>query len=85
MRAQPWSQQGPKAFHGVDVHCMKAISVPIPRVFAPAVTDACMRIALLFQVAINSVCIRVHTRAWGNRRLDQWLDGPLLDVIEPAG
>ena len=29
----------PKAFHGVDVHFMKAITVLIPSIFATAVTD----------------------------------------------
>ena len=32
---------------------MKAITVLIPSIFATAVTDTCMRIAPLFQAAIN--------------------------------
>ena len=82
MRPQPRSQQGPKAFHGVDVHFIKAIAVVIPRVFTTAVTDAFMPIAPLFQAAIDGVCIRVHTGTWRNRCLDQGLDRPLLDVFQ---
>src|SRR5216683_1422013 len=82
MRAKPRPQQGPKAFHGVHVYFMKAITVIIPRIFATAVTDACMRIAPRFQAAINVVFIRVNTGTWRNSRFDQWLDRPLLDVFQ---
>src|SRR5512132_216200 len=82
MRAQPRAQQGPKALHRIHVHFMKAIAVVIPRVFALAVTDAFMRIAPLSQAAINIVLIRVNTGTRRNRRLDQWLDRPLLDVFQ---
>src|SRR5713101_3208851 len=61
---------------------MKAIPVIIPRVFTTAVTDAFMRIAPLFQAAIDGVFIRVNTGTRRNRRLDQWLDRPLLDVFQ---
>src|SRR6266571_5253766 len=70
MRAKPRSQQGPKAFHGVDVYFMKAITVIIPSIFATAVTDARMRIAPLFQATINVVLIRVNTGTRRNCRLD---------------
>src|SRR5712691_3166552 len=82
MRAKPRSQQGPKAFHGVDVYFMKAITVIIPSIFATAVTDAFMLIAPLFQAAINVVLIRVNTGTRRNRRLDEWLDRSLLDVFQ---
>ncbi len=61
---------------------MKAIAVVIPRIFSPAVTDAFMRIAPLFQAALNIVLIRVHIATRRNRRLHQWLDRPLLDVLQ---
>jgi len=82
MRAEPRSQQGPKPFHRVHVHFMKAITVVIPRVFTPAMTDALMRIAPQFQAAVDVVFIRVHTRTRRNRRLDQRLDRPLLDIFQ---
>src|SRR5215211_1538636 len=82
MRAKPRPQQGPKAFHGVDVYFMKAIPVVIPCIFPSAVTDAFMRIAPLFQAAINIVLIGVNTSTRRNRRLDQGLDRPLLDVCQ---
>src|SRR5215217_7275591 len=84
MRAQPRAQQGPKAFHRIHVPFMEAIAVVISRICAPAVTDACMRIAPLFQAAINVVLIGVHTGSRRNRRLDEWLDRPLLDVCQHA-
>jgi hypothetical protein len=74
---------GPKAFHGVDVYFMKAIPIIIPGILATAVTDTCMRIAPLFQAAINVVLVRIHTRAQGNRGLDQGFDRPLWDVFSP--
>ena len=63
---------------------MKAIPVIISRVFAPAVTDAYMHIAPLFETVINGIFIRVHTRARSNCGLDQRLDGPLLDIVQHA-
>ena len=71
-----------KAFHRVDVYFMKAITVIIPHKFATAVTDACVRIAPLFQTAINVVLVRVNTGTWHNCRFDQRLDRPLLDVFQ---
>src|SRR5262245_59154157 len=82
MRAEPQSQQGPIPFHRVHVHFMKAIPVVIPSVCTPAMTDALMRIAPLFQAVVDVVFIRVHTRTRRNRGLDQWLDRPLLDVFQ---
>ena len=83
MWAKPRSQQGPKAFHGVDVDFMQAITVIIPSLFATVVTDTFMGIAPLCQAAIHVVRIRVNTGARRNRRVDQWLDRPLLDVFPP--
>src|SRR5207244_6583698 len=50
--------------------------------FAPAVTDACMRIAPRFQAAINVIRIRVNTGPWRNRRFAQGCDRPWLDVFQ---
>src|SRR4249919_1183741 len=61
---------------------MNAIPIIIPRVFPPAVTDAFMHIAPLFQAAIDGIFIRVNTGPQRNRRLDQGLDGPLLDICQ---
>src|SRR5207245_10683780 len=81
MRAEPRSQQGPKPFHRVHVHFMKAITVVIPSVFPTAMTDACMLVTPRLQTAVDVVFIRVDTRAWCNRRLDERLDPCLLDVF----
>src|SRR5438552_5679253 len=62
---------------------MKAIAVIIPRLCAPAVTDACMRLAPRFQAAINVIRIRVNTGPWRNRRFDQGCDRPWLDGFQP--
>src|SRR6267142_1471211 len=83
MWAKPRPQQGPKTFHGVDVHCMKTIAVVIPSVFPTARTDACMLVTPRLQTAVEVVCIRGYTRAWEHRRLDQRLDRDVLDVCQP--
>jgi hypothetical protein len=82
MRAEPRSQQGPKPFHRVHVHFMKAITVVIPRVFPPAMTDTLMRITPLVQAAVDVVFICVHTRPRCNRGVDQRLERPLVDVFQ---
>ena len=82
MRAPPRSQQGPKAFPGVDGYFMQAITGIIPRLFATAVTDACLRLAPLFHTALHVVRIRVKTGTWRNRRLEQGFDRPVLDVCQ---
>ena len=84
MRTKPRPQQRPKAFHRIDVHFVKAIAVVIACIFPTAMTHTLMRLAPLFQAAIDVVFIRIHTRAWGNRRLDQWLNRLLLDVVQQA-
>src|SRR5262245_31872040 len=61
MRTQPGSPQGPKAFQRVDVSCMQALPVVIPRICATTVPDACMRVAPLCQAALNVVRICVNT------------------------
>jgi hypothetical protein len=81
---KPRSQQGPKAFHRLHVHFVKAIAVIISCLFPTAMTHTLMRIAPLCQTAVDVVFIRVHTRARGHRRLDERLDGPLLDVFLQA-
>ena len=80
MRAQPRAPQGPKAFHRLHVHCMAAITVVISRLCAPAVTDACRRIAPLFQAARRVVRLGVKTGSRRHRRWDEGLERPLLDV-----
>ena len=82
MRAQPLISAVTKSLPCV-LHFMKAITVLILSIFATAVTDTCMRIAPLFQAAINVVVlIRVNTGTWCNGRLDQWFDRSLLDVFQ---
>ena len=80
MRAKPRPQQGPKTFHRIHVHFVKAIAIVISCIFPTAMTDTFMCIAPLFQAVIDGVFIRVHIRARSNRCLNQRLDRPLLDV-----
>src|SRR6516162_3880365 len=63
---------------------MKAVTVVIPRIFTTAMTDALMHIAPLLQATVDGVFIRVDTRAWCNRALDQRLDRPLLHIVQHA-
>ena len=63
---------------------MKAIAVIIPRLCTTAMTDALMHVAPLLQATVDGVFIRVDTRAWCNRALDQRLDRPLLHIVQHA-
>ena len=60
---------------------MNAIAIVMPRLCAPAVTAAFMRIARRFQAAIPIVRIRVKTGTRRHRRLEPWRDRPWLDVF----
>ena len=62
--------------------CMKAITVILSSLFATAMTDTLLPVAPLLQTTIDVVCIRVHTRAWGNCGVDERCDGDLLDVCQ---
>ena len=44
MRPEPGSQQGPDAFHGVDMRLVAAIAILVTRVFSLTVTDRLMLI-----------------------------------------
>jgi hypothetical protein len=60
MRPQPGAQQRPKAFHRVDAHFMKAITVLVPCILSPAVADALVQVAPLRQPMIDILFIRKH-------------------------
>jgi hypothetical protein len=63
---------------------MHASPVVLPCLFPPAVTDACRRIAPVFQAALQSVRLRVQPRPRRHRRLAQGLARPWLDVCPHA-
>ncbi len=50
MGAKPGPQERPKAFHGIDVYFIQAITIIIPGIFATTVAHTFMHIAPLFQV-----------------------------------
>ena len=62
------------------MHFIHAIAVVIAGLFTKARADALLRILPLVHTARAVVRIRVHTRARGNRRLDERLARQVLDV-----
>jgi hypothetical protein len=64
------------------MHFIKAIGVVISGIFTTAMADALMLVAPRVQPALDVVRIRVHTRAWCNRRLDQRRDRHLWNVFQ---
>jgi hypothetical protein len=84
MRPKPRPEQGPKAFHGIDMHCVKALPVVIPSVFPLAMPDALRLVAPLCQATLEVVFVCVHARTRCYRCVEQRLDRHVLDVFQPA-
>ena len=83
MRTQPGAPQGPQALQRLAVPCMQALAVVIPRLFPPAVTDACRRRAPRCQAALTSVRRGRQTGPRRHRRGEQGLARPGWDVVQP--
>lgn len=82
MRAQPGTQQRPKAFQGVDMDLMETVTVLVTGAFSPAVTHALPHVPPLRQGRINPLLIRIDHRAGFDRGLDERSDGWLLHVLQ---
>src|SRR5437763_15622849 len=82
MGAQPGSEQGPEAFHGVDVDLMEAVAVVIPSVFAFAVTDGLVLISPFGQTGVDVILLGMDPGASGDQFRDDGLDGSLLNIGE---
>ena len=80
MRAQPGAQQRPEAFQGVDVDLVKAITVLVARIFAPAVTDGLVLIAPHWQTSVDIVLVSVDHRAFGDHGINDRFDRFLLNI-----
>ena len=78
--AQPTAQQGPRAFHRVDMHFVEAIAVVIPGILASAVANTAVFITPNGKPAIDVVLVSVNGGPRGNRRLENRLDRSLLNV-----
>src|SRR5512147_2456268 len=82
MRPKPRTQQGPKAFHRVDVNFTETILVIIPSILGLGMIDGFMCVAPHFQRVINGVFIGKNECPWLNGLPDKRLNGHLLDVGE---
>ena len=82
MRAQPRTQQRPKAFHGIDMDLMETVTILVTGVFSTAVTHALVHIPPLWQGRINPILVRIDHRAGFDRGLDERSDGLLLHVLQ---
>src|SRR4051794_40767609 len=80
MGAQPGSEQGPEAFHGVDVDLMEAVAVFIASVFAFAVTDSLVLISPFGKTGVDIIFIGMDPGASGDQFRDDGLDGSLLNI-----
>ena len=82
MRAQPGTQQRPKAFHGVDMDLMEPVTILVTGIFSPAMAHALVHIPPLRQSRINHILIRIDHRAGFDGLLDERSDGLLLHVLQ---
>ena len=82
MRSQPRAEQGPKTFHGIDMHFMKSILILISSIFAFAMANHLMRIAPFFQSSINVIFVGINERVRGNGLFDNRFNRFLLDVLQ---
>jgi len=80
VRAQPGAQQGPKAFHGVDVDLAEAVA----GILTSGVADRLMPLAPGWQASVDAILIRVDEGARGDRGRDDRLDRGLLHVGQHA-
>ncbi|MCO5759918.1 MAG: hypothetical protein NHG36_00185 [Chromatiaceae bacterium] len=82
MRAQPTTQQRPKAFHRVDRDLMETITILVAGIFSTAVAYALAHVAPPRQGITNDLFVRIDHRAGENRLLNERSDGGLLHVLE---
>src|SRR5512139_3171370 len=82
MRAQPRTQQRPKAFQGVDMDLMETVTILITGVFSLAVAHALAHRPPLRQRSINHILVRIDHRTGFDRLLDERSDGFLLHILQ---
>jgi len=77
MRSQPRAEQGPKTFHGIDMHFMKSILILISGIFAFAMANHLMLIAPFFQSSINVIFVGINERVRRDGLFDNGLNSLL--------
>ena len=80
MGTQPGSEQGPEAFHGIDMDLMEAVAVFIPSVFAFAMADGLVLISPCRKAGTDIILVGMDQSAFGNPFSDDGLDGLLLNI-----
>ena len=82
MGSQPRTQQGPEALHRVDMNLIETLPVFIAGVFTPAMADGVMIKTPSRQGGVDFILIGMDPRSWGDKRLDEWTDRHLLDILQ---
>lgn len=82
MGPQPGTQQRPETLGGIDMNLMETIPIVIAGVFTPAVANRMMVKAPILQWVIDGIFIGMNPGSWGDERLEDRLDGRLLDVFQ---
>lgn len=82
MRAQPGTEQGPKAFDRVDVYFGHTVAIVVASVFALAVIHGDMLESPMGQLAVDVVFVGVQLGSWLNELADERLDRDLLNILQ---
>jgi len=64
VRAQPGAQQGPKAFHRVDVDLAEAVAVLVAGILASGVADRLVPVAPGWQASIDGILVSMPVEFW---------------------
>src|SRR5579859_1346386 len=80
MRAQPGTQERPKAFYRIDMHFMKTIAILIACIFARRMIDRLVLVAPSFQSRIDVVLIGKNQASLLDGLFEEWLDCVLLNI-----
>ncbi len=82
MGSQPGAQQRPETLGGIDMNLMEALPIVIAGVFTLAVADRMRVKAPILQWVIEGLFIGMNPGSWGDKRLEDRLEGRLLDVFQ---
>jgi len=84
MGPQPRAEEGPEAFHRIDVDLAKAIPILVSGILTRAMADAFVQIAPLSQSVVDGVLVGVHPAIGSNGCFDDGLNGGALHVLQQA-
>src|SRR5689334_6494569 len=80
MWPQPGSQERPEALEGVDVDLAESVAVLVVGIFTSTMTDCFVAVAEIRKPGVDAILVSIDVRAFGDRLLDDRVDGCLLDI-----